>query len=191
MEDKASWWSGIWIWICSRVREPIISIQPLASLSLDHKSSQCHSLRSEEHKLPVGKSQRPHNKERDVFFLNINCQFKLENNFWGRRWGRCIQDLGEMPKRKLDFISEFSVIKCMRYGQMPNNGCINPNEGWLVNLKDQKCLFYISCLFGCFGRRGRTWVGWQRKSYMGLHFYISCRYMGQRGLGTILHFACV
>ena len=111
--------------------------------------------------------------------------------FWGRGWGRCIQDLGEMPKRKLDFISEFSVIKCMRYGQMPNNGCINPNEGWLVNLKDQKCLFYISCLFGCLGRRGGTWVGWQRKSYMGLHFYISCWYMGQRGLVTILHFAFV
>ena len=63
------------------MREPIISIQPLASLSLDHKSSQCHSLKSEEHKLPVGKSQRPHKKERDVFFLKINCQFKLENNY--------------------------------------------------------------------------------------------------------------
>ena len=46
-----------------------------------HKSSQCHSQKSEEHKLPVGKSQRPHEKERGVFFLKINCQFKLENNY--------------------------------------------------------------------------------------------------------------
>ena len=40
---------------------------------------------------------------------------------------------------------------------MPNNGCRSLNEAGLVNLKDQKCLFYISCLFRCLRQRGRVW----------------------------------
>ena len=49
-----------------------------------HKSSQCHSQKSEEHKLPVGKSQRPHDKERDVFFLKkFNLSLKIIILVWG------------------------------------------------------------------------------------------------------------
>ena len=48
---------------------------------------------------------------------------------------------------------------------MPNNGCRSLNEAGLVNLKDQKCLFYISCLFRCLRQRGRVWGAGQCEFY--------------------------
>ena len=34
--------------------------------------------------------------------------------------------------------------------KIPNNGCTKFNEAGMVNLKDQRCVFYISCLSTCW-----------------------------------------